>query len=57
MTIYLSARNGKSMYILEELMKQLITKDGKTYCITTVPYPPQVIKSMKQAGYKVKEIK
>lgn len=37
-------------------MKQIISKDGKPYCTTTVPYPPEVIKSMKKAGYKVKTI-
>lgn len=36
-------------------MTQTITKDGKTYCVTTVPYPPVVIKSMKKAGYRVRE--
>lgn len=34
---------------------QIITKDGKTYCVTTVPYPPEVVKSMKKAGYRVRE--
>ena len=38
-------------------MKQTITKDKKVYCVTTVPYPPEVIKQMKKAGYKVKEAK
>lgn len=38
-------------------MKQIITKDGKVYCTTTVPYSKEIIKLMKQAGYKVKEIK
>lgn len=37
-------------------MKQIITKDNKVYCVTEVPYPPEVIKSMKKAGYKVKEV-
>lgn len=36
-------------------MKQIISKDGKVFCITTIPYPPEVIKQMKKAGYKVKE--
>lgn len=36
-------------------MKQIITKDGKVYCVTTVPYPAEIIKDMKRAGYKVKE--
>lgn len=38
-------------------MTQTIIKDGKVYCVTTVPYPPEVIKQMKKAGYKVKEAK
>lgn len=37
-------------------MKQIISKDKKIICTTTVPYPPAVIKEMKKAGYKVKEI-
>lgn len=38
-------------------LKQIISKDGKVYCVTTKPYPPEVIKQMKKAGYKVKEVK
>lgn len=38
-------------------MKQIISKDGKVYCVTSVPYSPEVIKEMKKAGYKVKEVK
>ena len=37
-------------------MKQIISKDGKVLCTTTVPYSKEVIKSMKKAGYKVKEV-
>lgn len=37
-------------------MKQIIKKDGKVYCVTAVPYPAEVIKQMKKAGYKVKEV-
>lgn len=37
-------------------MKQIVSKDGITYCVTTVPYPPEIVKSMKKAGYKVKEV-
>lgn len=37
-------------------MKQIISKNGKVKCITEVPYPKAVIKEMKAAGYKVKEI-
>lgn len=36
-------------------MKQVISKDGRVVCETTVPYPPKTIKQMKAAGYKVKE--
>lgn len=38
-------------------MKQIITKDKVVKCTTTVPYPPKVIKELKAAGYKVKEVK
>lgn len=38
-------------------MKQIITKDKKVMCETTIPYSKAIIKSMKEAGYKVKEIK
>lgn len=38
------------------MIKQIITKDKKVYCETTVPYPPAIIRQMKKAGYKVKEI-
>lgn len=36
-------------------MKQVIMKDGKVLCETSVPYPPEIIKQMKKAGYKIKE--
>lgn len=35
-------------------MKQIISKDNKVKCVTTIPYPPEIIKQMKKAGYKVK---
>lgn len=35
---------------------QIITKDNKVVCKTTVPYPPQTIRELKKAGYKVREI-
>ena len=35
---------------------QIISKNGRVYCKTKVHYPEEVIKSMKKAGYKVKEI-
>ena len=38
-------------------MKQIISKNGRVYCETTVPYPKETIKAMKAAGYTVKEIK
>ena len=37
-------------------MKQIITKDKRVVCVTTVPYSKEEIKAMKSAGYKVKEI-
>ena len=36
---------------------QIITKDKRVVCKTTVPYPPDILRAMKKAGYKVKEIK
>lgn len=36
-------------------MKQTIKKDGKVMCVTSVPYPAEVVKQMKKAGYRVKE--
>ena len=35
-------------------MKQIISKDGKVYCTTTIPYSKETIKQMKAAGYTVK---
>lgn len=37
-------------------MKQIVTKDGATVCVTTVPYPADTVKAMKKAGYKVKDV-
>ena len=37
------------------VIKQTITKDKMVYCVTIVPYSPEIIKSMKRNGYKVKE--
>lgn len=34
----------------------IVTKDGKGYCCTSVPYDAETVKSMKKAGYKVKEV-
>ena len=38
-------------------MIQIISKDGRILCVTSVPYPPELIKQMKKAGYKIKEEK
>lgn len=37
-------------------MKQIISRDKKVYCTTTVPYSKETIKQLKSAGFKVKEI-
>ena len=37
-------------------MKWIISKDGKIFCITTVRYPSYIEKSIKKAGYKIKEV-
>ena len=37
-------------------MKQIISKNNRVVCVTTVPYPPNIIKEMKKAGYKIKEV-
>lgn len=34
-------------------MAQIISKDGKVKCVAEIPYPPEIIKSMKQAGYTI----
>lgn len=36
---------------------QIIEKDKKVVCTTTVDYPPAVVKQLKAAGYKVKEVR
>lgn len=36
------------------MVKQVISRDGVIYCVTSVPYPAFIIKDMKQAGYKIK---
>lgn len=38
-------------------MQQIITKNKRVVCVTTVPYPAAVVKEMKKAGYRVTEIK
>ncbi len=35
---------------------QRISKDKKIKCETTVPYPPEIIRLMKKAGFKVEEV-
>ena len=35
-------------------MTQTISKDGHIICVTTVPYPAEVVKSMKKNGYRVR---
>lgn len=36
-------------------MIQTVSKDGKPVCVTVIPYDPQTIRSIKRAGYKIKE--
>ena len=35
---------------------QIVSKGKQVYCRTTVHYPPEIVRSMKKAGYTVKEI-
>ena len=37
-------------------MKQIISKNGKVLCTTTVPYTKEIVRQMKSSGYKVKEV-
>lgn len=37
-------------------MTQIISRDGIVICVTTVPYPAWIIKDMKRAGYKIREV-
>lgn len=34
---------------------QIISKNRKVYCTTTIHYPPEVVKQMRKAGYRVTE--
>lgn len=34
---------------------QTITKTWKTYCQTAVDYPPEIVRQMKKAGYRVRQ--
>lgn len=38
-------------------MKQIISRNGVVVCVTSVPYPADIVKDMKKAGYKVAEVK
>lgn len=35
---------------------QIVSKNGKVFCQTTIDYSPATVKQMKSAGYKVKEV-
>lgn len=35
---------------------QIISKGGKVFCRTSVHYDAEIVKAMKKAGYKVKEV-
>jgi predicted fused transcriptional regulator/phosphomethylpyrimidine kinase len=37
-------------------MKQIISKDGVVKCVTHIPYPQDIIRDMKRAGYKIKTV-
>lgn len=37
------------------MTKQIISKNGKVVCTALEPYDKDTIKSMRQAGYKIKE--
>lgn len=37
-------------------MLQIISKDGMVVCMTAIPYPNKMVKNMKQAGYKFKNV-
>lgn len=39
-----------------ENMTQIISKNNKVVCVTTVPYDKGTVKCMKNAGYKIKEV-
>ena len=38
------------------MKKWIISKNGKAVCVTTVQYQPHIEKSMKKAGYNIKEV-
>jgi len=35
---------------------QIISKGKKVYCVTSAPYPPETLREIKKAGFKVKVI-
>lgn len=35
---------------------QIISKGGRVFCQASIHYPADVVKSMKKAGYTVKEV-
>ena len=35
---------------------QIVSKGGRVYCRAAIHYPADIVKSMKKAGYKVKEV-
>ena len=35
---------------------QIISKGGRVYCATKVLYPPEVLRQMRKAGYRVREV-
>jgi len=37
-------------------LKQITSKDGAVKCVTAVPYPAEVVRQMRRAGYRVKEV-
>lgn len=37
-------------------MAQIVSKGKKDICVTLIPYPPHIVRSMKQAGYKVRNV-
>ena len=42
---------------MSDIVKQIIMKDKRVVCTTTIPYPPDVIREMKRDGYKVVNVK
>lgn len=36
--------------------KQIISKGKTVFCETSVPYPPEIVREMKKAGYTVKVV-